>query len=135
VSSDHNWSLINESPVKILIDIVRYLARQRLALRGHGAESDENGNFHQLVLLFIYLFIYITSPFNKFTQNDMYTIQYHTIQYKNNTIQYKKQNDAIQSNTRQYSIYIYSSVQYNTYSQMAGTPQQLKPITVGPFNI
>jgi hypothetical protein len=49
-----------------------------------------------------------------------------------------------QYNTRQYSIvYIYSTVQYNTYStmqlyckqQMAGAPQQLKPITVGPFNI
>jgi hypothetical protein len=49
--------------------------------------------------------------------------QYNTIQYKNNTIQYK----MIQSNTRQYSIYI--------YIYMAGTPQQLKPITVGPFNI
>jgi hypothetical protein len=108
VSSDHNWSLINESPIKILIDIVRYLARQRLALRGHGAESDANGNFHQLVFyLFIYLFIYINSPFNKFAQNDMYTIQYHTIQYKNITIQ---KNKTIQSNTRQYSIYIYCSV-------------------------
>jgi hypothetical protein len=69
----------------------------------------------------IYLFIYITSPFDKFTQNDMYTkqnktkyntIQYNTIQY--NTIQYNTtQYNTIQHKTAQYSI-----VQYNTYSTM-----------------
>ena len=41
----------NREAVKILIDIVRFLARQGLSLRGHGSESDANGNFHQLVLL------------------------------------------------------------------------------------
>ena len=40
----------NREAVKILIDIVRFLARQGLAMRGHGAETDANGNFHQLVL-------------------------------------------------------------------------------------
>ena len=67
--------------------------------------------------LFIYLFIYITSPFNKFTQNDMYiiqyktktkTIQYNTIQY--NTIQY----NTIQYNTIQYNTIQYNTIQYNT---------------------
>ena len=41
----------NLEAVKILIDIVRFLDRRGLALRGHGAERDANGNFHQLVLL------------------------------------------------------------------------------------
>ena len=41
----------NREAVKILIVIVRFLARQGLALWRHGAESDANGNFHQLVLL------------------------------------------------------------------------------------
>ncbi|CAB4017034.1 Hypothetical predicted protein [Paramuricea clavata] len=39
----------NREAVKILIDIVRFLVSQGLALRGHGAESDANGNFHQLL--------------------------------------------------------------------------------------
>ena len=59
----------------------------------------------------------------------MTCIPYNT-KTKTKTIQYK--NKTIQSNTRQYSINIYGSVYY---SQMAGTPQQLKPITVDPFNI
>ena len=41
----------NREAIKILIDIARVLARQGLSLRGHGSESDANGNFHQLVLL------------------------------------------------------------------------------------
>jgi hypothetical protein len=49
--------------------------------------------------LFIYLFIYITSPF-------IYIIQYNT-----KSIQYNTKNKKVQFNIRQYSIYI---VQYST---------------------
>ncbi len=38
----------NEDAIKILIDCVRFLARQDLAFRGH---TDEDGNFHQLIHL------------------------------------------------------------------------------------
>ena len=41
----------NREAIKILIDIARVLARQGSSFRGHGSESEANGNFHQLVLL------------------------------------------------------------------------------------
>ena len=43
-----------------------------------------------------------------------------------------------QYNTAQYNTVQYGTIQYNTVQytrQLAGTPQQLKPITVGPFNV
>jgi hypothetical protein len=47
--------------------------------------------FVTFIFIYFFKFIYITSPFNKFTQIDMYTIQYNT-----KTIQYNtKQNDTI----------------------------------------
>ena len=39
-----------------------------------------------------------------------------------------------QYNTAQYNTVQYKTIQYST-RQLAGTPQQLKPITVGPFSV
>ena len=44
------------------------------------------------------------------------------------------QYNTAQYNTVQYKIIQYNIIQYST-RQLAGTPQQLKPITVGPFSV
>ena len=74
---------------------------------------------------FFYLFIYITSPFDKFTHKktciQYYTkIQYKTIQCSSRTLFIHAELSTIQTieyNTRHYST-VYTSVQYNTHSTM-----------------
>ena len=44
------------------------------------------------------------------------------------------QHNTTQHNTTQHNTTQHNTIQYST-RQLAGTPQQLKPITVGPFSV
>ena len=94
-----------------------------------GAQCHQLSNYNFTPVIFIYfiLFIYITSPFDKFTQNDttyntIYNIQYtiYNIQYTIYNIQCNAmQCNAMpmQCNAMQYKTVQYI-VQYNTYTIM-----------------
>ena len=78
---------------------------------------------------FTYLLIFATNNDTLIT----WTVGHNTIRH--NTIRYNtKQFNTIQYNTIRYNTIQYNTVQYST-RQLAGTPQQLKPITVGPFRV